>query len=305
MLRLFSRILPFALLPLALHAQSPAQDSLKGHIWTVTAQRIWADTKPRAPQPPAWPTNAAFTSWLGAQGKGEKSGIGLLRGDVVRTLGAGRPATAAQVAQAIVAEASNPPQSRAWLRQLDVPALQAALQQLTPLGAPAAATPGSNPVLATNDSSLTAPLPAAPGEMTETKVGFFGRNPIVAGLLGALLGAALTYGLLRSVRRRSRHRHHHASPVAAASSDAQSSAEVLRLQNEVQRLVAYIKQLEAKVLHYENANAADEALTDEPVDEPTLAPPVPPAQLPHQPVPPLAAEPADSAPARPEDPAAV
>lgn len=301
MLRLFSRFLVLAALPLTLHAQSPAEDSLKGRIWTATAQRIWADTRPRAPQPPAWPTNAAFTSWLSAQGKSEKSGIGLLRGDVVRTLGPGKPATAAQVAQAILAEASNPPASRAWLRKLDVPALQTALRQLTPLGVRAAAAPSGSPVLATNDSSLAAPLPAGPGELTESKVGFFGRNPILAGLLGALLGVAVTYGLLRSLRRRSRHRHHASPTVAAVPADAQSSTEVLRLQNEVQRLVAYIKQLEAKMLHYENANAADEALADELADEPALAPPVPPAQLPHPPANEAAGPPAP----RPDDLAAV
>jgi len=67
------------------------------------------------------------------------------------------------------------------------------------------------------------------------------------------------------------------------------STEVLRLQNEVQRLTHYIKQLEAKLLHYENANPADAALAGAPAAEaapapaPALAPPVAPAALPHPP----------------------
>jgi hypothetical protein len=280
------------------HAQATAtrDDSLKGRVWTATAQRIWADTKPRAPQPAAWPTNAAFTSWLNQEGKKEKSGIGLLRGDVVRQLGAGHPATAAQVAQAILAEASQPPKSRAWLQKLNLPALQAALQRVTPLAAvPTAAAAGDTtrraaaPVLATNDSAMAAPAPAT-GAITTSEGGFFDRHPWLAGLLGALVGAALVTAARRALRPRSRH-HHHRSPETLATpftmnTTLPDSSEVLRLQDEVQRLTHYIKQLEAKLLHYENANPADAALASAPaaaVPEPALAPPVAPAEMPHPP----------------------
>lgn len=276
------------------HAQAPAthDDSLKGRVWTATARRIWADTKPKAPQPAAWPTNAAFTSWLNQEGKREKSGIGLLRGDVVRQLGAGRPATAAQVAQAILAEASQPPKSRAWLQKLDLGALQAALRTVTPAATlPAAAANDTTrrvaaPVLATNDSTMAAPALASGATTTPTSGGFFDRHPLLAGLLGALLGAGLATAALRSLRRRSR--HHHRSPDTLATpfpmhTTPPDSTEVLRLQDEVQRLAHYIKELEAKLLHYENANAADGALTTGGATEPALASPVAPAQLPHAP----------------------
>ncbi|NML65809.1 hypothetical protein HHL22_11400 [Hymenobacter sp. RP-2-7] len=276
------------------HAQAPAtrDDSLKGRVWTATAQRIWADTKPRAPQPAAWPTNAAFTSWLNQEGKKEKSGIGLLRGDVVRQLGAGHPATAAQVAQAILAEASQPPKSRAWLQRLDLPALQAALQKVTPTAAlPAAAADTARraapPVLATNDSAMAAPAPATGTLTTTTSGGFFDRHPWLAGLLGVLVGAALVTAARRALRPRSRH-HSRRSPETLATPFSMNttppdSSEVLRLQDEVQRLTHYIKQLEAKLLHYENANPADAALASTPaaVPEPALAPPVAPAEMPH------------------------
>ncbi|MGI4833199.1 MAG: hypothetical protein ACRYFK_07020 [Janthinobacterium lividum] len=284
------------------HAQAPAtrDDSLKGRVWTTTAQRIWADTKPRAPQPAAWPTNAAFTSWLNEEGKREKSGIGLLRGDVVRQLGAGRPATAAQVAQAILAEASQPPKSRAWLQKLDLPAMQTALRRVTPLPALPAATAGdtahraAKPVLATNDSTMTTPA-SATGTATTSAAGFFERHPWLAGLLGVLVGTALVTAARRTLRPRSR--HHRRSPETLATPFSMNttppdSFEVLRLQDEVQRLTHYIKQLETKLLHYENANPADAALAGTPaaakaVPEPALAPPVAPAELPH---PPAAAE---------------
>ena len=277
-------LLALALLPATLRAQTP-DDSLKGRIWTATAARIWADTRPRAPQPPAWPTNAAFKTWLSTASKNDNGGLGLLLGDVIRATGKGQPATAAQVAQAILAEASQPPKGRDWLQKVNLPALQAALHQLVPAvgrpgAAPAAAAGAASPVLTSSGDSLGTPLPPDTAKLTDNST-FLGRHPWLAGLLGALLGAGGTWAALRSQRRRSR--HHRASssdPITGATITRlpfQDGSEILRLQNEVQRLVHYIKGLEAKVLHYENANSADAELVDAP--EPALEPPVAPAQL--------------------------
>lgn len=285
--------LALTLLPLAAHAQT-RDDSLKGRIWTATAQRIWVDTRPHAPQPPAWSTNAAFKSWLSTANKNENGGLGLLLGDVIRATGKGRPATAAAVAQAILTEASQPPKSREWLQKLNQPALRAALQKITPLAAaptPAVTdTAARGPVATAGDSTFTPPVLPANATITDDST-LFSRHPWLAGLLGALVGAGLAAVALRSLRRQHRHRHRSPESLATpftAPGTLQDSAEVLRLQNEVQRLAHYIKGLEAKLLHYENANAADVALADaEPA--PALEAPIAPAELPHPPAVPVKA----------------
>ncbi|WP_151086317.1 hypothetical protein [Hymenobacter baengnokdamensis] len=242
-------------------APSP-EDSLKGKIWTATARRIWADTKPPQPQPAAWPTVGAFEDWRLAT-PADKSELGLLRGDVVKSIGAGTKATPEQVAKAILTEISKRQQSKKGrLTRLKLTELKTTFATLTQ---PKALAASSQP---TDSASLAAPAPAAAPPavaeeqhpkperasappapaytVTQLEPRYLGLPPTLAGLAMLLLGALAGVGLARSLRRSSRHHSHSHTTQKAVEPDTSlimNSQEYRKLQKQNQNLSTQLKRL--------------------------------------------------------------
>ncbi|MBO0358287.1 hypothetical protein J0X19_10060 [Hymenobacter sp. BT186] len=220
-------------------------DNLKGQIWTVTARRIWVDVKPKQPQAlQPWATGTDFTNWVLAQ-KQDKSELGILRGAVIERIGKGQTGSAAQVAQAIVDEVAQRREKKVGaLARVDVVALNTELTPFIQLATPAdtAAVPDESLAPATNATAqieqpaqtdyqdtipetTSGPEPmVAPVQVAPT---YWGMSPAVAGtllaLLGALVGAGLTYNRMESARRkRRRHSSSHMVATPAVEPETQS-----------------------------------------------------------------------------------
>ena len=255
-------------------------DSLKGRIWTATAQRIWADAAPKQPQPQRWQTTADFTQWMSKQ-RDDKSELGLLWKAVLERVGKGQSGTPAQVRQAIEAEIAQRHQSKTGrLARVDTVALRADLAQLVPAGA-AASTAASKLPAPTSSAVAEDPnpapdepeesMPAAVVAPTIRPLTYFGLPPYWAGaalaLLGALVGAGL-YAAWRKSRRRARYSRY--APTLTAEPDnslAMHSQESRRLKQENQKLQGRIHHLEREVAELRTQ------LTGSPAAAPEPAPP--------------------------------
>ena len=171
-----------------------AADSLKGRIWTATAQRIWAVAKPKQPQPQPWATGTDFNEWISTQKK-DRSELGLLRGAVIDRIGKGQTGTPGQVAEAILAEvAARKKATKGALARLDTGAIRKDLAPFLPTT--------TAPIRPTSKSSVAQPLtvaedprptPDTPAEPTptvvyQTRSGYLFRP--VAGRGGHFAGAA-------------------------------------------------------------------------------------------------------------------
>ena len=245
-------------------------DSLKGRLWTATAGRIWADTKPKQKQPAPWPTVQAFERWLTAN-PADKSELGLLHADVVSNFGAGTKATGVEVAQAIIDQVNQRQQSGAGrLTRVKVPLLGADLAPLTQVRTGAAsASAAPNPTTGTTTvSALPGPngvvtvLPANPDSITnprnraaEPVAGFtveppppryFGLTPLQAAVLLVLLGGLAGIAIGQNMRRPSRRRRSSTGPTPPAELDSTSimtSLEYRKLQKQNQTLNTQLHRL--------------------------------------------------------------
>jgi hypothetical protein len=282
------------------------EENLKGQIWTVTARRIWADVKPKQPQAPQpWATGTEFTTWVNSQ-KQDKSELGILRGAVIERIGKGQTGSAAQVAQAIVAEiAQRRAKKVGALARVDVTALQNELapfiQLTTPADTTAAAVDSAAPagVVQQPEASTEAiyqdTIPenvALPGQAMAPVVvapTYWGLSPAVAGtllaLLGALVGAGLTYNRMKSARRKRQHSSSHMVATTAAEPETQSvmntpqyrtlKRQNLDLQKQLDQLKKELADLKARVTGVPAA-----PLKAAPPKRTTSAPPPPPVQAP-------------------------
>lgn len=245
-------------------------DSIKGRLWTATAQRIWADTKPKQPRPAPWPTVQAFEKWLQVN-PADKSELGLLRADVVSNFGAGTRATPIEVAQAIVGQLTQRQRSgKGRLARVQGPMLGADLAPLTQTRAGAAPAVAPNPT--TGTTTVTAlpgaggavtVLPANPDSITKHPIPppdpantftaepaptrYFGLTPLQAAvmlvLLGGLAGIAIGQNMRRSSRRSGRSS---AGPTPSAEPDSTSimnSQEYRKLQKQNQNLNTQLHRL--------------------------------------------------------------
>ena len=248
-------------------------DSLKGRLWTATAERIWADAKPPQKQPAAWPTVQAFKKWLVAT-PADKSELGLLHRDVVSSFGTGTKATPTQVAQAIVGQLNQRQQSeQGRLARVKVPLLVADFGQLTQVRA-ASASAAPNPTTGTTTvSALPGPngsvtvLPANPDSITnprdraaEPVAGFtaepappryFGLTPLQAAGLLLLLGGLGGIAIGRNMRRSGRGRRHSAGrptpSVEPATLSVMNSPEYRKLHQQNSNLQADLRRLKKQV----------------------------------------------------------
>lgn len=248
-------------------------DSLKGRLWTATAERIWADTRPRQKQPAPWPTVQAFEKWLQAN-PADKSELGLLHADVVSSFGAGTRATGVEVAQAIIGQLNQRQQSRkGHLARVQVSMLGADLAPLAQ-GRAGAASAAPNPTTGTTTvSALPGPngsvtvLPANPDSITnprnraaEPVAGFtaepappryFGLTPLQAAGLLLLLGGLGGIAIGRNMRRSGRGRRHSAGrptpSVEPATSSVMNSPEYRKLHQQNINLQADLRQLKKQV----------------------------------------------------------
>ena len=257
-------------------------DSIKGRLWTATAERIWADTKPKQKQPAPWPTVQAFEKWLAAT-PADKSELGLLHADVVKSFGAGTRAAPIEVAKAIVSQVSQRQQSRqSRLARVKAPLLGADLAPLMQaraggaggeaVAAPAAPSPatGTTTVTAVSGAGGITVLPANPDSITDhplkpldpastfvsTPVAptYFGLTPLQAGvvllLVGGLSGLAIGQNMRRSHggRRRSS-----ASPTPLVEPDAtfiMNSPEYRKLQKQNQSLHTQLHRLQQQLADF-------------------------------------------------------
>ena len=249
-------------------------DSIKGRLWTATAERIWADTKPKQPQPKPWPTVQAFEKWLRAN-PADKSELGLLHADVVSNFGAGTKASPMELAQAIIGQVSQRQQSgQSRLARVKAPLLGADLAPLTQARAGAAPAAAPNPT--TGTTTITALsgakgaitlLPANPDSITNHPIPppdpattftaapapprYFGLTPLQAGvvlvLLGGLAGIAIGQNMRRSGRGR---RRSSAGPTPSAEPDTSSvmnSLDYRKLHQQNLNLKADLRQLKKQV----------------------------------------------------------
>lgn len=271
---LYAGLLGLSHLGVAQTAPTP-DDSIKGRLWTATAERIWADTKPKQKQPAPWPTVQAFEKWLAAT-PADKSELGLLRADVVRSFGAGTKATPTQVAQAIVGQVSQRQQSgQGRLARVKAPLLGADLAPLTQarasdgaVPAPAAPSPttgtttvtavpgaGGITVLPANPDSITnhpvkTPDPATTFTTTPAAPSYFGLTPLQAAMVLLLLGGLAGMVIGQNMRRSHRRRHSSASPTPPAEpaiSSAMNSPEYRKLHQQNLNLKADLRQLKKQV----------------------------------------------------------
>ena len=232
-LSLVTGLLGLGQVGMAQTAPPTREDSLKGRIWTATARRIWADTKPPQAQPAAWPTVKAFEDWLIATPT-DKSELGLLRADVVKSFGEGTKVGPDQVAQAILTQAGKRQQSKKGrLTRLKVTDLKTDLAQLAqPKTAVAAATapadsatPASTPQtsvsqVVTEDKNPMPERRAVPATTVvsttaATAPRYFGFAPWLAGTVLALLGALAGAWLANAKHRRDRIERHRRSAQKA------------------------------------------------------------------------------------------
>ncbi len=296
-------------------AQAPPtpEDSLKGRLWTATAQRIWADTKPPQKQPAAWPTVEAFDAWRNAT-PDDKSELGLLWGDVVHSFGAGTRVTPIQVAQAIIAQSMQRQQSgQGRLTRLKVPILGAELAQLTQARAGVAAAvpspstgtttvtavPGAGGVTALpaspdsiTDQSLRPPAPAATFISAPVEPRYFGLSPTLAGisllLLGGLVGS-LVASQLKSKRRAHRSHRSPTPPAEPENLSAMNPLEYRKLQNQNKQLRNELQQIKQQLADLQKRLPAA-AATVATVKAPAQPAKAQPANTPPAPLAPVAAE---------------
>lgn len=249
-----------------------SDDSLKGRLWTATAERVWTDAKPPQKQPAAWPTVQAFERWLVAT-PADKSELGLLHRDVVSSFGTGTRATPTQVAQVIVGQLNQRQQSeQGRLARLKVSLLVADFGQLTQASpsaetAPAAARPttgtttvaamsgaGGITVLPENpDSIINHPIPppdpASTFTSTPVEPRYFGLSPTMAGVVLLLLGGLVGTAIAQNLRRRRPRPHKHSTPPLAEpdSSSIMSSPEYRKLQKQNQNLNTQLHRLQQQL----------------------------------------------------------
>lgn len=206
------------------------EDSVKGRIWTATAQRVWADEKAAAP-PKKWATGADFKSWVFTQ-KPDKTELGSLFSAVLTRVGQGQPATPTQVAQAILAEVSQRKAHKTGaLARVNLQALQVDLAPFVPAASttsavlvaadsamPAAQPTGTARTLAENPNPVPEGLagPVAPAYTVQPlEPRYFGLPPALAGAALVLLGALLGMGLARQWQpKRRQHRPPATAPLA-------------------------------------------------------------------------------------------
>ena len=249
-------------------------DSIKGRLWTATAGRIWADTKPKQQQPAPWPTVQAFEKWLAAN-PADKSELGLLRADVVKSFGAGTKATPIEVARAIISQLTQRQQSgQGRLGRVKASLLGADLAPLTQAGGGAAPAPAA-PRPATGTTTITAVpgaggitvLPANPDSITNQPIRppdpastfistpvtptYFGLTPLQAAsgllILGGLAGLAIGQNMRRP---RSGRRRSSAGPTPSAelaTSPAMNSLDYRKLHQQNLNLKADLRQLKRQV----------------------------------------------------------
>lgn len=249
-------------------------DSIKGRLWTATAERIWADTKPKQKQPAPWPTVQAFEKWLAANPT-DKSELGLLRADVVNSFGAGTRATPIEVAKAIVGQVTQRQQSgKGRLTRIKVPLLGADLAPLMQArasggAAPAPAAPspttGTTTVAAMSGAGGITVLPANPDSITNhtgkpldpvstftttpAAPSYFGLTPLQAGMVLLVVGALAGAALAQLRPRRRRHHHAHATPTPAEpdSTTIMNSQEYRKLQKQNQNLNTQLHRLQQQL----------------------------------------------------------
>ncbi|WP_223652405.1 hypothetical protein [Hymenobacter psoromatis] len=249
-------------------------DSIKGRLWTATAERIWADAKPKQKQPAPWPTVQAFKKWLAAN-PADKSELGLLRADVVNSFGAGTRATPVEVARAIISQLTQRQQSgQGRLARVKASLLGADLAPLTQASggaAPAPAAPrpttgtttvtavpgaGGITVLPANPDSITnqpirTPDPASTFISTPVTPTYFGLTPLQAAIvlliLGGLAGLAFGQNMRRPGRGRRRSYAGPTPPAEPATSPAMNSPEYRKLHQQNLNLKADLRQLKKQL----------------------------------------------------------
>ncbi|QKG53885.1 hypothetical protein [Hymenobacter sp. BRD67] len=281
-------------------APSP-DDSLKGKIWTATARRIWADTKPPQPQPAAWPTVEAFEDWRLAT-PADKSELGLLRGDVIKSIGTGTKATPQQVAQVILTEISRRQQSKKGrLTRLKLTELKTTLATLTqpkalatnpqPADSTALAAPvpaAAPPTVAEDQHPRPEPAAAPPARdytVTEGEPRYFGLPPTLAGLLLLVIGGTAGIGLARALRSSSRNRRRHHDHPTSAELDAtaiMNSQEYRKLHKQNENLSTQLKRLRQELDELKKQLSGVPAAPTKKAPSLKLPPPIAAAPLPPQ-----------------------
>jgi|GEM_PF-6548199 len=183
---------------------SPADDSLKGIIWTKTARYIWNIKSPEHPAT-VWRTATEFKSWgNGAEAKADKSGLTVLKNQVLGSFDGGA-ASARQLVDSIVANVGRA-RKGTELYKVDAKALAAELNGIpgvaavspgtaaTVLPDTAAAIEAAAPLGQPAEAAQPVVTPAPPKEEGFNQ--FIARHPVASlgltFLVGLLAGALLT-----------------------------------------------------------------------------------------------------------------
>lgn len=316
---------------LSASAQAPTrEDSIKGKIWSATAQQVWA-VAPKMPaaQLKPWSTSQDFNTWLKSQANAElakQSELGMLQSKVVERVkvqNQGSPnATAGQVAAAILAEIGQQQEAKlkmGRLARLDLAALTTNLTPYVPAAAPVANP--TNPVAAQAGANQTTPpanntgaavevpddkqtpdTPAAlspepnypPAAVTVSNATYFGLSPYAAmaviGLLGAGLGAFLFAQF--GPRRSSRHSYRPPTPASTSDLPVKDTPEYKKLRQAYDKLQREVNELKRQIAELRGQSVPMAPPPAEPELEADDLFQVAPAVAPHD-VPPPAPAPAE------------
>ncbi|RFP66256.1 hypothetical protein D0N36_04355 [Hymenobacter lapidiphilus] len=264
--------------------QSALADEQKGQIWTLTAQRVWTDTRLKNPQPRAWKTVQEFNTWLTKDKAAKESELGLLLDAVIKRIGLGQPATPAQVARAIISEiAQRKAEKNGRLARVNLADLQNNLAGFAPLGTldatdttPDAAAPDSAAVaiLSTTQPPLpasvvaedldskpdrsAAPARARPGSAGAPEASYFAQHPYQTAALAGVLGLLLGAGLMRAFRSKQVQSSGHYSSGSTRIVESSEYKELRlaydklrdenkQLRTKLQRLDVRVEELEARL----------------------------------------------------------
>ena len=185
---------------------SPADDSLKGVIWSKTARYIWNIKSPNHP-PTVWQTATEFKNWgNSAEAQADKSGLTVLKNQVLGSFGGGA-ASARQLVDSIVANVSRA-RKGTELYKVDARALAAELNGIPGVGAASVGNAATASVPAETAETVEAADPLRQQPEASKKVvsaappkeegfnQFIARHPVASlgltFLVGLLTGALLT-----------------------------------------------------------------------------------------------------------------